>query len=118
MKSQSKALILALLLLTFSTSISYGKSNQIRRGRLRIIGTVVAYDYLAPLFSITSSENSENLIVRVEGRSGKREKSRYIKVRYIFWPDESANNDIDDGTRKWRFTLLRERRCDGTLKEV
>lgn len=114
---QLKLLMLTLLLVTLSSPIAYGKNGSKPR-RLTVIGTVVAYDRLAGLFTLTSAPSSQLLIVRVEKRGGKSEKSSYIQIEYIVWPHERANKDINDFNRKWRFKLTRERECDGPLQEL
>ena len=76
-----------------------------RRGKLRIVGTVVAYDLpVSGLARLTSVPMEQFLIVRIDKPIHRKPELTYIKVSYRRWFNEpELPSGILEGKNKWRF---------------
>lgn len=119
-KKWARAVLVVALLMTLSEPAASAKYDGGKGERLTVNGTVVAYELSAlRLAKLTFVPQTELLIVRVGKRIKGREASRYIKVVYTFGTDEPSLPDaIYAGGNQWRFTLTRDRSCDGALKDM
>jgi len=86
---------------------------------LEAVGTVVAYDQLAPLTNITWVLQSQVFLVRISKSIKGRAKGPYIKLVYKYAPNDSPlPQNILDGNIQWRFILKRDISCDSSLREM
>jgi hypothetical protein len=115
-----RLLIIIVSMFAFIFSSLSEKAEAGRKSRLVITGTVVGYDQLMPLTSITSAPQVAVLIVRVDKRISGREKSRYIKVvhRRLYGGEAELPSEIFDSKKRWRFKLSRQPSCDSSLQEL
>jgi hypothetical protein len=110
-------LIIALLLpLTESASTKQSRSEG---ERLTVTGTVVAFEQSAlRVAKLTFVPRAERLFVRIDKCLKGNEESRYITVLYTYLGDEAALPDeVFDASKRRRFTLTRNRSCDGSLPQ-
>jgi hypothetical protein len=105
------------MLLTISTSSgAFITGKRQERHKVAITGRVLAYDQLSSLSNITSAPKLEVLIVGVE--TGP-EESRFIKVKYEYMAsDKKLPIKVFDSKNKWRFALVRDNTCDGSLRSL
>ncbi len=86
---------------------------------LEAVGTVVAYDQVAPLANITWVLQSQVLLIRVSKSINGRAAGPYIKVVYKYRLNDSPlPQNILDGNTQWRFILKRDTSCDSSLREM
>lgn len=118
-KRWARAALIIALLMTLPEPAASAKCGGGKGERLTVTGTVVAYEQSAlRLAKLTFVPRTERLIVRVDKRIKGREDSRYIKVVYTFGTDEPSLPDaIYAGGNRWRFTLTRDRSCDGAVQD-
>lgn len=110
--------IVMLLVISTASAVSISGKRQ-KRHKLVITGRVVAYNQLISLSNITSAPRLEVLLVRVETRIKGREDSRFIKVNYKYMGDDmKLPIEVFDSKSKWRFALLRDTTCDGSLRSL
>jgi len=115
-----QAWLFAALIVLIVSCCALAKPERKARCDLIVQGKVVA-KYVAPidLVKLTDLPNVETLIVRIEKRLKGRQQSHYIKVRYQYWEGEPVLPDsILDSTKRWRFSLSRNHRCDSSLREM
>ena len=86
---------------------------------LEVVGTVVAYDQLAPLTNITWVLQSQVLLIRISKSIKGQAAAPYIKVIYKYPPNDSPlPENILDGNTQWRLILKRDSSCDSSLREM
>ncbi|MEZ5429422.1 MAG: hypothetical protein R2747_24475 [Pyrinomonadaceae bacterium] len=88
--------------------------------RIKVEGSIVAVDALAPLFNITFAIQQGFYIFRIEKLKKGNEKSLYLKVKYLYYPGPSPLlSDLGEGGKnKWMLKLERDRDCDSDLEEM
>ena len=112
------SVVIALLILCVKlTNEIYGVGPQTQS--LEAVGTVIAYDQLAPLTNITGVLQSQVLVIRISKNIKGRAAGPYIKVVYKYAPNDSRlPQNILDGNTQWRFILKRDISCDTSIREM
>lgn len=107
-------------MLVLLISIICFSSPQGRKRKVKIIGTVIAYDRsVTQLLKLTSVPAEEIFIVRDNKGPGVKRESLYIKVTYQRWLNEpDVPKEFFDSKKQWQLDLAREPRCDGPLREL
>jgi hypothetical protein len=117
-KKYLRFVVVALLILSIKpTNEIYGVQTETHS--LEVVGTVVAYDQLAPLTNITWILQSQVLLIRISKSIKGQAAAPYIKVIYKYPPNDSPlPENILDGNTQWRLILKRDRSCDSSLREM
>ena len=107
-------------MLVLLISIICFSNPQGRKRKVKIIGTVIAYDRSATqLLKLTSVPAEGIFIIRVDKDSGVKQEPPYIKVAYQYWHNEpDVPKEFFDSRRQWHLDLTREPGCDGPLREL
>lgn len=90
-----------------------------KKGKVRMIGAVVARVVSATsLAALTSVPNEQILVVRIQ-QVEKERKPKYIKVIYQRWHNEpELPTELLNSKSLWNFVLIRNGVCDSTLKSL
>ncbi len=88
--------------------------------KLKIIGTVIGYDgSVSRSLGVAEGMKYEILLVRVDKVLKGKEKSKYIRINYVYGYDiPPLPDEIFDGVKQWSFELKRDTDYDDPLREM
>jgi hypothetical protein len=87
--------------------------------RIKVVGEIVGYDKLSPLFHITFAEKLQTFILKVDKvLKGKESENYIIVVHKTFDNENKLLEKILKGSNKVKLKLRREKSCDSSLERL
>lgn len=115
MKKRTSIVVLVFLLYFISGTPVFTQKIE----RIKVVGGIVGYDRLSPLFNITFAAKLQTFILKVDKVIKRDEAENYIIVVYKTFDNENKLlKKILNGSNKVKLKLKREKSCDSSLEKL